>query len=126
MKNDFDKSILEDVVEKLKEMEDDTYIENSTTPYDLSFALWEEENNTGSITCNTYESQIWIGIYFMDIADYVDKYEEEFEETLNCFKSPEAFQVIITIFATKCLLTDFWDEGISKERLIEAIEEEIK
>lgn len=126
MKNDFDKSILEDVVEKLKEMEDDVYIENSTTPFDLSHALWEEENYTGSITCNAYESQIWIGKYFINIADYVDRYEEEYGGILNYFKNPEAFQVIITIFATKCLLTDFWDEGISKERLIEAIEEEIK
>ena len=126
MKNDFDKSILEDVVEKLKEMGDDTYTENNNTPYDLSFALWEEENNTGSITCNTYESQMWIGEYFMDIADYVDQYKEEFGETLNCFKSPEAFQVIITIFATECLLADFWEDGISKAKLIEAIEEEIK
>ena len=126
MKNDFDKSILEDVVEKLREMDDDTYIENSTTLYDLALTLWENENETGSITCNAYESQIWIGKYFMDIADYVDQYKEEFGETLNCFKSPEAFQVIITIFATECLLADFWDEGISKAKLIEEIEEEIR
>ena len=108
-----DKWMAEAIIEKLDEYEGEI-------DSDFAFSLWERENIDGSVTCNAYEAQEWIGEYFGDLADYVEDYENEFGTIPNPFKNPEGFMVCMVIFITPYLVQDYTD----KEELIKHLKED--
>lgn len=114
MLNELEKDVLERIMDKLE----DTEIDEDS--FETAFALWESENISGSITYNAYEAEQWIGKHFSDLGDVVEEYQGE---TLNPFKNPEAFMVIVVIEVTQNILAKVWEEGITKEELIRRLEE---
>ena len=115
MLNNLEKEIRDTLVDKIEEI-------NRFENYDMSdfvFQLWEEENVTGSCTCNAFESQKWIAKHFQDLASYTEEYEQNYGVPLcNPFSRPEAFQVIMCIEVSLNLIGRIWEDGITKEYLI--------
>jgi hypothetical protein len=91
--NNLEKSVLSMMIDNLDDMEGrEGYVS------DLAFDLFESENATGSITCNAWAAEEWIGEHFHDLGDVVSNIQDEWGETLNPFASPETFQVQVVIF----------------------------
>ena len=91
--NNLEKSVLSMMIDNLDDMEGrEGYVS------DLAFDLFESENATGSITCNAWAAEEWIGEHFHDLGDVVSNIRDEWGETLNPFASPETFQVQVVIF----------------------------
>ena len=114
MLNNLYKDVLARIMDKLE----DTEIDEDS--FETAFTLWESENISGSITYSAYEAEQWIGKHFSDLGDVVEEYQGE---TLNPFKNPEAFMVIVVIEVTQNILAEVWEEGITKEELIRRLEE---
>lgn len=115
--NELEKNIKGMILDKL---EDGYDIEKDS--FDTTFALFKDENVVGSVDCSVYEARQWIGEYFNELAEVVKDYEAEFGEKLNPFEDAEIFQVKIVLFLACNILSDVWEEGITKEELKRRLE----
>ena len=86
---------------------------------DLAFKLFENENVTGSYTCNAYESRQWIKEYWDYLGEVVEDYEFNYGELpVNPFDNEEVFQMQIILHMASSLVakSDYieghWDEEI--------------
>lgn len=108
--NNLEKSVLSMMIDNLDDMEGrEGYVS------DLTFDLFESENATGSITCNAWAAEEWIGEHFHDLGDVVDEMAAEWDITPNPFASPETFQVQVVLFVASGLVaasdwTDYRDD----------------
>ena len=110
--NNLEKSVLSMMIDNLDDMEGrEGYVS------DLAFDLFESENATGSITCNAWAAEEWIGEHFHDLGDVVSNIQDEWGETLNPFASPETFQVQVVIFLAGRLIdcSDFVAQRYEEE-----------
>ena len=109
--------IIDEIIDKLNDME-----ELADDPMDTAFMIWEDENITGSVTCNTQEAIEWIAENFYEIRDVALEFQQNTGEILDVFKDPEGVQVILYIEMTANILCEVWEDGITKEELIERLE----
>ena len=100
----------------------------NTTVYgcDLAHTLFESENATGSVLCNTYKTKEFIKEnfdLFGDLALYVN---DNFDMKLNPFTEPEKAHVCLILEASQSLLSQlkFIDKNWNEE--IELTDEVIK
>ena len=86
----------------------------NTTVYgcDLSYTLFESENTTGSVLCNTYLTKEFIKENFDLFGDLVEYVNDNFDMELNPFIEPE----VLMLEASQSLLSqldfinDYWNE----------------
>ena len=80
----------------------------NTTVYgcDLTYTLYESENITGSVLCNTYATKEFIKENFDLFDDLVQYVENNIDIVLNPFTEPEKAHVILMIEASQNLLSN--------------------
>ena len=79
---------------------------------DLAYTLFEGENATGSILCNTYQTKDFIKENF-DLFGYLVEYvKSSMDMNLNPFSEPEKAHVILLLVASQSVLSklDFIDK----------------
>jgi hypothetical protein len=116
-------SIKETIIERLSDYKGGTYY-----ACDLCFTLFEGENASGSVFCNTYKTKEYIKENFDLFGDFLESYQGETGETLNPFNEPEKCHVIFLIEAANRILcagsfiSANWDNKIElNDENIEAI-----
>lgn len=114
MLNDLAREIRDEIIDKINEMDREENFDMN----DFAFQLWEEENVNGTCTFSTIESMEWIKTHFYNICGYVQETCE-----VNPFLMPERFQVIMSIEVTLNLLSQIWEDGLSKKEIISRLEE---
>ena len=122
--NNLQKWIFNEMSKHLQEMEGQVVY-----GCDLAFKLFENENCTGSYTCNAYESRQWIKEYWDYLGEVVEDYKFNYGELpVNPFDNEEVFQVQIILHMASSLVTEsdyieeHWDEEIElTEDIIEKI-----
>ena len=128
--NELKKEIREEMIEKLKEMED-----FKVYGCDLGYEIFEEANINGSFTCSSYDSIQWIKKYFDDFSEIIENIKFNLGDDFipNLFENPEQFQVVIMLEVSneligKCPFVDTnWDEEIElNKQNIKIIIEELK
>ena len=106
----------------------------NTTVYgcDLSYTLFESENTTGSVLCNTYLTKEFIKENFDLFGQLVEYANDNMGITLNPFNEPEKAHVWLLLEASQSLLSQcetvdkFWnDEKEIDDELINSITEEL-
>ena len=112
--NNLQKWIIGEMIEHLQEMEGQVVY-----GCDLAFKLFENENVTGSYTCNAYKSRQWIKEYWDELGEVVEDYEFNYGELpTNPFKNSEVFQMQIILHMASSLITESnyisenWDNNI--------------
>ena len=80
----------------------------NTTVYgcDLTYTLYESENITGSVLCNTYATKEFIKENFDLFDDLVQYVENNIDIVLKPFTEPEKAHVILMIEASQNLLSN--------------------
>ena len=105
----------------------------NTTVYgrDLAYTLFESENATASVLCNTYLTKEFIKENFDLFGDLVE-YVDNFDMKLNPFTEPEMAHVILMLESSHSLLSqldfinDYWDEKIElNSEVIEVLTQQI-
>lgn len=114
---DLTKDVLDRIIDKVEDIQD---IPKDCT--DCAFTLWERENIDGTVTYCTYDAKQWIAEHFLDLGDFVEEYNDSTGTSLNPFKNPESFMVIMLIEITNYILSAIWEDGITKEKLLEKLE----
>ena len=71
---------------------------------DLAFTLFESENATGSVFCNTYKTKQFIAENFDLFGDLVEYAKDNLCMTLNPFAEPEKAHVILLLESAQSLL----------------------
>ena len=92
----------------------------NTTVYGcgLAYTLFESENATGSVLCNTYLTKEFIKENFDLFGDLVEYTNNNLDMELNPFIEPEGAHVILMLEASQSLLSkldfinDYWNEKI--------------
>lgn len=130
MKNELFKEIAEDFAEKLGDFEG-----VSVYGADLAFTIFEDYNQTSSITCNTYAAREWIADNMHELGDVVEAMRDgwEYDAGADVFNNPEKFQVCVYLWIASELcgeletVNEFWNdsEELTAE-LIEKIRAEIR
>ena len=107
----------------------------NTTVYgcDLSYTLFESENATGSVLCNTYLTKEFIKENFYLFGDLVQYVENNIDVVLNPFKEPEKSHVWLVMEGGCSLLSrldfinDYWNEKIElNSEVIEVLTQQIR
>lgn len=102
---------------------------------DLASWLTMSENNTGSWYCSRYKAMEDIKNWFLDLADFVDYYKNNFgySENLNVFKNPEVFHCLAIICGVEAIvnqckyLNDNWDNKVVLDyNTIQLLKKQIK
>ena len=122
MLNRLENWVMQEMIEHLQEMEGQVVY-----GCDLAFKLFENENVTGSYTCNAYESRQWIKEYWDYLGEIVEDYKFNYGELpANPFDSAETFQVQIILHMASNLVaeSDYIEEHWNEE--IELTEDIIK
>ena len=119
--NHLQKWVLQEMIKHLQEMIKHLQGREGQSCYgcDLAFKLFENENVTGSYTCNAYESRQWIKEYWDYLGEIVEDYEYEYGELpVNPFDSEEIFQMQIILHMASSLVVESdyvsekWNEEI--------------
>ena len=106
----------------------------NTTVYgcDLSYTLFESENTTGSVLCNTYLTKEFIKENFDLFGQLVEYANDNMVITLNPFNEPEKAHVWLLLETSQSLLSQcetvykFWnDKKEIDDELINSITEEL-
>ena len=98
--NNLQKWIIGEMIEHLQEMEGQVVY-----GCDLAFKMFENENVTGSYTCNAYKARWWIKEYWDYLSEVVEDYEFECGELpTNPFKNAEVFQMQIILHMASSLV----------------------
>ena len=102
----------------------------NTTVYgcDLAYTLFESENTTSSVLCNTYLTKEFIKENFDLFGDLVEYVNDNFDMKLNPFTEPENAHVILMLEASRILLSqlDFIDDNwVDKFKLTDEVIKEI-
>ena len=106
----------------------------NTTVYGcgLSYTLFESENTTGSVLCNTYLTKEFIKENFDLFGDLVEYVNDNLDMKLNPFTEPENAHVILMIEASQSLLSQldfinyYWNEKIKlNSEVIEVLTQQI-
>ena len=112
--NNLQKWIIGEMIKHLQEMEGQVVY-----GCDLAFKLFENENVTGSYTCNAYESRQWIKEYWDYLGEVVEDYKCNYGELpVNPFDNEEIFQMQIILHMASSLVAEsdyieeHWDEEI--------------
>ena len=99
---------------------------------ELAHTLFEGENASGSVLCNTYKTKEFIKNHFDLFADFSEYYKDNFVVSLDIFAEPEKVHVILLLEAAQVVLSnletinEFWNESKElTEELINAIVEEL-
>ena len=99
---------------------------------DLAYTLFEGENASGSVLCNTYETKEFIKENFDLFGQLVEYAKDNMGITLNPFNEPERAHVWLLLEAAQSLLSQcktvdkFWnDEKEIDDELISSITEEL-
>lgn len=120
--NELEKWVLQEMVEHLEDLEGQVVY-----GCDLAFTLFEGENNTGSYTCNAYESRQWIKEYWDYLGEVVEDYEFNYGEVpTNPFKSVEEFQMQIILHMASSLVAESTFVEVNWNEEIELTEETIE
>ena len=108
---DYEKEIIEILIEKLEEYEGCT-----TQGNELPFLLLENENNNCTITYSTEKAKNWI------VKNFYDFYDLDLTEYVNPFAEPERFQVQLYIDFSFSVLSECefvsqnWDNYITLDK----------
>ena len=102
----------------------------NTTVYgcDIAYTLFESENATGSVLCNTYLTKEFIKENFDLFGDLVEYVNDNFGMKLNPFTESEKAHVILMLESSQSLLSqldfinDNWND---KFRLTDEVIKEI-
>ena len=106
----------------------------NTTVYgcEIAYTLFESENATGSVLCNTYLTKEFIKENFDLFGDLIE-YVYDFGMKLNPFAEPEKAHVILMIEASQNLLSklDFmlnnWDDKFKlTDKVIKEITDQLR
>ena len=123
----FVKGLKESIIDKLHD-----YKRVEVYPCDMASTLFESENATGSVLCNTYYTKEFIKQHFDLFGALVEKYEKFFNTTLNPFKEPEKCHVMLLIDCAESLLSEVnhlsrnWGRRIElNDEVIDTIIEEL-
>lgn len=108
---DFEKEIIDDLINKL-----DDY--KGTTNYgcDLAYTLFEGYNVDGSVTYSTYDAREWIKKHFSDLGDVVENMKFNGLDVANVFDEPEKFMVQVYLETASSVLSrcefidDYWND----------------
>ena len=120
--NNLQKWIIGEMIEHLQEMEGQVVY-----GCDLAFKLFENENVTGSYTCNAYKSRQWIKEYWDELYSVVEDYEFNYGELpTNPFKNSEVFQMQIILHMASSLVAESTFIEVNWNEEIELTEETIK
>jgi len=99
---------------------------------DLAYKLFEGDNATGSVFCNTRKTIEFICANWDIFGDLVEYYEGNFGETLNPFKDAEKCHVIFEleganqILAQCVTISNSWNEDLElTDEVIAQITEEV-
>ena len=101
------------IIDKLND-----YAGGSYYACDLAYTLFEGENATGSILCNTYQTKEFIKENFDLFGCLVEYVKSSMDMTLNPFSEPEKTHVILVLEASQSVLAklDFiaknWNDKI--------------
>ena len=107
----------------------------NTTVYgcDLAYTLFESENATGSVLCNTYLTKEFIKENFDLFGDLVEYIDDNLDMKLNPFLEPEKAHVILMLESSQSLLSqldfinDYWDEKIKlTDKVIKEITDQLR
>lgn len=85
---------------------------------DLAYLLTEGENANGSVYCSTYETKKLIEANFDLFWDFVEYYNDNFDDKLNPFREPEKCHVIflvesVSLILQKCsFINNHWNDKI--------------
>ena len=100
---------------------------------DLSSILFESENATGSVLCNTYQTKEFIKENFDLFGDLVEYVKDNIGMALNPFSEPEKAHVWLLLEASQSILSklptmeEFWnDEKELTPKLIKQLTKELK
>ena len=112
--NSLQKWIIGEMIKHLQEMEG-----QGCYGCDLAFKMFENENVTGSYTCNAYASRQWIKEYWDYLGEVVEDYKFNYGELpVNPFDNEEVFQMQIILYMASILAAEsdyinkHWDEEI--------------
>ena len=120
--NRLEKWIMQEMIEHLQEMEGQVVY-----GCDLAFKMFENENVTGSYTCNAYSSQKWVKEYWDYLGEVVEDYEFNYGEVpVNPFANVEVFQVQIILHMASSLVTKSTFIEVNWNEEIELTEETIE
>ena len=106
----------------------------NTTVYgcDIAYTLFESENATGSVLCNTYLTKEFIKENFDLFGDLVEYVDDNLDMKLNPFLESEKAHVILMLESSQSLLSqldfinDYWDEKIKlNSEVIEVLTQQI-
>ena len=107
----------------------------NTTVYgcDIAYTLFESENATGSVLCNTYLTKEFIKENFDLFGDLVEYIDDNLDMKLNPFLEPEKAHVILMLESSQSLLSqldfinDYWDEKIKlTDKVIKEITDQLR
>ena len=120
--NNLQKWVIKEMIEHLQEMEGQVVY-----GCDLAFKMFENENVTGSYTCNAYASMQWIKEYWDYLGEVVKDYEFNCGEVpISPFVSEEIFQLQIIIFLASRLADESTFVEVNWNEEIELTEETIE
>ena len=99
---------------------------------ELSYTLFQCENTSGSVLCNTYKTKEFIKANFDLFGDLVTHVKDNMDMLLNPFAEPEKAHVILMLEASSQILSKLktvdknWNEELElTPKLIEKLKKEL-
>jgi hypothetical protein len=91
------------IIDRLEDFKGETYPD----AWELSNALTESDNISGSMTYSTYQAKEYIKNWYFQAGVFIEQYEDEIGEKPkhNPFTSPELFHCLMVIWGVNHLLT---------------------
>ena len=115
-----EKEIRDMLVERIEDLEDYEFEDNSEDSTELVFYLFETENVNGSFS--GYEAKDWIKEHFEDLDVPYSHYVSEYGTSLNPFEYYDKFMVCMVIFIAEELMGELWqlweDEEATKDNVL--------
>lgn len=97
---EFTSEFKKDIINKLNDYQGGIYY-----GCDLSSVLFEGENASGSVLCNTYATKEFICLHFDLFGDLVQHCKDEMDFVINPFLEPEKAHVILLLEAASSILS---------------------
>jgi len=91
------------IIDRLEDFKGETYPD----AWELSNAITESDNVSGSMTYNTYQAKEYIKAWYFQAGVFIEQYDDEMGEkpNHNPFTSPELFHCLMVIWGVDKLLT---------------------
>lgn len=101
------------LIERIEDLDDYEFEENSDSSSELVFYLFEYENAAGAFS--RIEAKDWIKEHFDDFDVPYNHYVSEYGTSLNPFEDCDKFMVCMVIFIAEELMGELWQLWEDKE-----------